>query len=267
VSARHVAVVTGAGQGIGAAIAERLAAAGAFVFATGRRLDPCEQLVQRLRKLGHGAEALELDVTRRESLRGAIERISSRSDGNGRPDWLVNNAGIARSAPLPRPGEPDGVYDEHLAVNFHGARRMVEALLPGMRERGFGRIVNVASSAGLRGYAYVSAYCASKHALVGYTRAAALELEGSGVAIAAVCPHYVDSPLVQRSAERIAEKTGRTIAEARALLAAQNPGGRLLAPEEVAEAVLELLQEGRNGAIVELDGSGGGPATASMAPR
>jgi NAD(P)-dependent dehydrogenase (short-subunit alcohol dehydrogenase family) len=257
VSADHVAVVTGAGQGIGAAIAERLAAAGAFVFATGRRREPCELLAQRLRQLGRSAEALELDVADRESLRAAVERILSGKDGPGPPDWLVNNAGIAKSAPLLQPGGTDELHEEHLAVNFHGARRMVEALLPGMRERGFGRIVNVASSAGLRGYPYVSAYCASKHALVGYTRAAALELEGSGVAISAVCPHYVDSPLVERSAERIAARTGRTSAEARALLAAQNPGGRLLAPEEVAEAVLELLEQGRNGAIVELDGSGG----------
>jgi NAD(P)-dependent dehydrogenase (short-subunit alcohol dehydrogenase family) len=179
------------------------------------------------------------------------------SDEIGPPDWLVNNAGIAKSAPLLHPAEVTDLYEEHLAVNFHGARRMLEALLPGMRARGYGRIVNVASSAGLVGYAYVSAYCASKHALVGYTRSAALELAGSGVAVSAVCPHYVDSPMTERSAARIAEKTGRTSEAARALLAAQNPGGRLVTPAEVAEAVLEQLAGEHNGAIVELDGRGG----------
>jgi NAD(P)-dependent dehydrogenase (short-subunit alcohol dehydrogenase family) len=257
VSTRRVAVVTGAGQGIGAAIAERLASAGAFVFVTGRHREPCAALVNRLRERGERAEALTLDVTDRQSIRAALEVVLRRSDEVGPPDWLVNNAGIAKSAPLLHPDDVTDPYEEHLAVNFHGARRMVEGLLPGMRARGYGRIVNVASSAGLVGYAYVSAYCASKHALVGYTRSAALELAGSGVAIGAVCPHYVDSPMTERSAARIAEKTGRTSEAARALLAAQNPGGRLVTPAEVAAAVLELLEGDHNGAIVEVDGSGG----------
>jgi len=252
-----MAVVTGAGQGIGAAVARRLGAAGAHVFVTGRRLAPCEALAAELRAAGHGADALALDVTERESIRAALDAILQRAPELGPPDWLVNNAGIARSAPLLHPADVTDIYEEHLEVNFHGARRLIEALLPGMKERGYGRIVNVASSAGLVGYAYVSAYCASKHALVGYTRAAALELARSGVTINAVCPHYVDSPMTERSVETIAAKTGRSPEDARAALAAQNPGGRLVTPEEVAEAVLELLAGERNGALVELDGSGG----------
>ena len=250
----HVALVTGAGQGIGAAIARRLAAGGAFVFVTGRRLEPCEALATELRASGQGAEAVRLDVTDRESIRAALGQVLRRADELGAPDWLVNNAGIAKSAPLIDPAAVTDLYEEHLEVNFHGARRLIEALLPGMRERGYGRIVNVASSAGLVGYAYVSAYCASKHALIGYTRAAALELAKSGVTMSAVCPHYVDSPMTDRSVARIVQKTGRTPEEARTALAAQNPGGRLVTVEEVAAAVERLLEGDEGGAIVELDG-------------
>ncbi len=251
----HVAVVTGAGQGIGAAIARRLAAAGAHVFLTGRRAEPLEQLAAELTALGLGADAVRLDVTERESVRAALATILQRAEAIGPVDWLVNNAGMAKSAPLLAPAQVTDLYEEHLEVNFHGARRMIEALLPGMRAAGYGRIVNVASSAGLVGYPYVSAYCASKHALVGYTRAAALELAGTGVAISAVCPHYVDSPMTDRSVERIVEKTGRTPEQARSALAAQNPGGRLVTVDEVAAKVLELLEGSQTGAIVELDGA------------
>jgi NAD(P)-dependent dehydrogenase (short-subunit alcohol dehydrogenase family) len=252
---RHVAVVTGAGQGIGAAIARRLAAGGAHVFVTGRRLEPCEALAAELQAAKLRAQAVRLDVTDRGSIRTALEEILRRGAKLGPPDWLINNAGLARSAPLLDPAAMTDTYEEHLDVNFHGARRMIEALLPAMREHGYGRIVNVASSAGLAGYPYVSAYCASKHALIGYTRAAALELEGSGVTIAAVCPHFVDSPMTDRSVARIVEKTGRAPDDARALLAAQNPGGRLVTPDEVATSVQALLAGDDNGAIVELDGS------------
>ena len=251
---RHVALVTGGGQGIGAAICERLVSGGATVIVTGRVLENCEALAARL---GQRALAVRLDVTDRDSIRAALEQALRCSETVGPIDWLVNNAGMARSAPLLHECEVTDLYVEHMQVNFHGARRMVEALLPGMRERGYGRIVNVASSAGLRGYAYVSAYCASKHALVGYTRSAALELEKTGVTMGAVCPHYVDSPMTDRSAERIAEKTGRSPDEARGILAAQNPGGRLVTPGEVAGAAWELLAGDENGAIVELDGSSG----------
>jgi NAD(P)-dependent dehydrogenase (short-subunit alcohol dehydrogenase family) len=118
-----------------------------------------------------------------------------------------------------------------------------------------GRIVNVASSAGLRGYAYTAAYCASKHALLGYTRAAARELAGSGVSIAAVCPHFVDSPLTEASVQRLVEKTRKSVAEAREFFAKQNPGGRLISTAEVADAIWSLIEADENGTILELDGA------------
>jgi NAD(P)-dependent dehydrogenase (short-subunit alcohol dehydrogenase family) len=250
----HVALVTGGGQGIGEAICQQLAQAEVSVIVTGRDLEKCEAVAGRI---GARATAVRLDVTDREAIRTALERALRFAEGLGPIDWLVNNAGMARSGPLLQTREVTDLYEEHMQVNFHGARRMVEALLPGMRERGYGRIVNIASSAGLYGYAYVSAYCASKHALVGYTRAAALELAQSGVTMSAVCPHYVDSPMTDRSVERIAQKTGRGSGEARELLATQNPGGRLVTPGEVADAAWELLAGDENGAIVELDGSSG----------
>ena len=124
-----------------------------------------------------------------------------------------------------------------------------------MIEAGSGRAVFVASSAALVGYAYVAAYCASKHAILGYARAAAIELEKKGIGIGVVCPWYVDSPMTDASAARIAETTGKSIDEARAILAAQNPGGRLIMVDEVATSVLELLDADQTGRVVELDGS------------
>ena len=223
------ALVTGASRGIGAAIVRELAAAGAEVAVAARTLADCEALADEVRAGGGSAFALELDVSERESVLRAAEQA-------GPVDWLVNNAGIAVSAPLlPKGDEADRDFvEEHLLVNFHGARWMIEALLPGMRERDYGRVVNVASAAALRGWAYVSAYCASKHALLGYTRAAALELAKTNVRFHAVCPHYVDSPMTDHSVRRVMEKTGMTEEAARAFFAEQNPAGRLVTPEEVA---------------------------------
>jgi NAD(P)-dependent dehydrogenase (short-subunit alcohol dehydrogenase family) len=255
----QVVLVTGAGQGIGAAIARRLGTAGALVLAAGRTASKVEAVAGEIEAAGGAAVPLTLDVTDPASVADCVAAGARAAAGTGPIDGLVNNAGMAVSAPLlerERGAGPD-LYERHMAVNFHGARRLVEALLPGMRERGFGRIVNVASSAGLRGYPYVAAYCASKHALVGYGRAAALELDGSGVTLNTVCPHYVDTPMLAASVERIVEKTGKTAAEARALLAAQNPSGRLVAPDDVAELVWRLASGSSNGRVIELDGSAG----------
>jgi len=254
-TAGPIALVTGASRGIGEAIARRLARAGAVVLVTGRDASRCQVVADGVKREGGVAHALQLDVQNPLSVRTALEAAAER--GAGAVEWLVNNAGVAISAPLLASGGVEGdLYERHLAVNFHGARRMVEALLPAMKERGRGRIVNVASSAGLRGYAYVAAYCASKHALVGYSRAAAQELAESGVTLNVVCPHYVDSPMTARAVELVVEKTARSAEEAWRFFAEQNPGGRLVTPEEVAEAVHGLLAGGENGAIVELDGAG-----------
>jgi len=255
--AGHAAFITGAGRGIGAAIARRLAGDGAFVVLGARSLGDCEALAAELRAGGGRAAAVAIDVGSPDSVRAAVARaveLVAREQGQAL-DWLINNAGIAQSAPLVPREDAEALFERHMQVNFHGARRTLEALLPEMKRRGYGRIVNIASSAALLGYRYVSAYCASKHALLGYSRAAALELEGSGVALSVVCPHFVDSPMTDESARRIAQKTGQSEERARELLAAQNPSGVLVRPEQIAEVVLELCFRGENGALVELDGA------------
>ena len=258
---RHAALITGAAGGIGAATAERLARAGAFVLVSGRRREACEALAERIRAGGGSAAAIVLDVGSADSiLRGAGEaRAALEVAGAEAIDWIVNNAGIALSAPFAARGEGgEDLYAEHMRINFHGARMVVEAFLADMHARGYGRIVNVGSSAGLRGYRYAAAYCASKHALIGYTRAAAQELAKSGIAMGAVCPHYVDTPMTERSVRRMVEATGRQEDDVRRFLAEQNPGGRLVTVDEVAEAIVGLLQAKvpDASAIVELDGSG-----------
>ena len=258
-SKRHVALVTGAGRGIGEAIAGKIAREGAAVLVAARSQEACMEVSARLRAEGRTAWPLYLDVGDPESIAQAIEDAFDLASEIGPVDWLVNNAGIAESAPFLAHGRETGVdlYEKHLRVNFHGARRMIEALVPGMIERGYGRVVNVASSAGLRSYAYAAAYGASKHALVGYSQAVAQELRKTPVTMNVVCPHYVDSPMTKESIARIVEKTGKSEAETRKFLAAQNPGGTLVGVDEVAQAVWELLSSERNAAVVELVGGKG----------
>ena len=253
-----VALVTGASRGIGAAVARRLARDGAPVLVAARGLEACEELAGEIQRAGGRAAGLALDVADATSRAAGLERaheLARELVGEPRVDWLVNNAGFARSATIERSiTEELDEFEAHLAVNFHGAVRLVHGLLGGWKERGSGRVVNVASSAGLVGYAYVSAYCASKHALVGFTRAAAKELEAAGVRLHAVCPHYVDTPMLQASIDTMRARTGKHEAELRSFVESQNPGGRLLTPEEVADAVADLFAEARTGVILELDG-------------
>ena len=246
---QRVALVTGASRGIGAAIARKLASSGASVVLAARTLADSERVAHEIRAAGGVAGAIELDVADPASIASCTRAATERF---GAIDWLVNNAGIAVSAPLLG---GDELYERHMRVNFHGARRMIEALLPAMKTRGYGRIVNIASSAALHGARYIAAYAASKHALLGYTRCAALELEGSGVAITALCPHYVDSPMTDEAVRRVTKKTGVSEAESRAWFATQNPGGRLITLDEVAASAVDLLEHGVNGAIRELDGA------------
>jgi len=246
-------LITGGGGGIGAAVVRRAAEAGWLALVAGRDRARLDAVVSEVRSRGGAASAIEIDVSDPASIRKACDEAQRASADLGSISALVNCAGIAISAPL-FSGDAD-LFERHLAVNFHGARRLVEALAPRMREKKYGRIVHVASSAGLRGYAYTAAYCASKHALVGYTRAAALELAGSGVSIAAVCPHYVDSPLTDGAVERMVAKTKKSASDVRAFLAKQNPGGRLISSAEVADAVWSLIESEENGTILELDGA------------
>jgi len=253
-STSHVACVTGAGGGIGSAIALRLARGGAALILAGRSQEKTSALAKAIRAEGGKAWPVYLDVSDPETFGEALALVRE----HGPLDWLVNNAGIAISAPFLRHGREGGedLYEKLLATNFHGARRMIEALVPAMIERKQGRIVNIGSSAALQGYAYAAAYAASKHALLGYGRAAALELARTGVTLNTICPHYVDSPMTDGSVQRIVLKTGKSEAETRAFLAAQNPSGRFVTPDEVAELVHELCASNRNGAVIELCGGG-----------
>ncbi len=216
------ALVTGGAKGIGRAIADRLAASGATVAIIGRD-------GAALAASGH-PHAMA-DVTDEGAFCAAIERL-------GPFDILVNNAGAAVSAPFKRHTRAD--WDSMLAVNLTACFTAIQAVLPGMVERGWGRIISVASTAGLKGYPYTAAYCAAKHGLVGLTRALAVETACTGVTVNAVCPGFTDTAMADRAAATISGKTGQSAADARAALARTNPQGRLIHPDEVAAAVLYL---------------------------
>lgn len=223
-----LAVVTGASRGIGLAIARTLQAHGARVTLMARDAAALEAAAA---ELGGGAAWQVLDVTDPHSVAEAFARAGS-------VDILVNNAGQAASSPFMRTDAE--LWQRMLDVNLTGAYHCVQAALPAMLEAGWGRIVNVASTAGLTGYRYVAAYCAAKHGLVGLTRALALELAAKGVTVNAVCPGYTETDIVHEAVANIVRKTGRSAQEARAGLAAANPQGRLVRPEEVAHAVAML---------------------------
>jgi NAD(P)-dependent dehydrogenase (short-subunit alcohol dehydrogenase family) len=236
-ASRH-AVVTGGGRGIGAAIAAALARAGATLSVLGRDRARLDAQVAALGGADR-AQAIEVDVTDEASVRAAFAGVRERF---GRIDVLVNNAGQAGSAPLAKTDL--ALWQRMLAVNLTGTFLCTREALPEMTRRGSGRIVNVASTAGLLGYAYVSAYCAAKHGVIGLTRATAMETAKTGVTVNAVCPGYTETDIVQEAVANIVAKTGKSAEEARAALVARNPQGRMVQPEEVANAVLWLCLPG-----------------------
>jgi NAD(P)-dependent dehydrogenase (short-subunit alcohol dehydrogenase family) len=231
------ALVTGGGTGIGAATALALAQAGARVSLAGRRMD-CLRSVAR--ELGPSAGvAVSIDVTDEADVGAGIEAITAQA---GHIDVLVNNAGQASSAPFDKT-TPD-LWSAMLAVNLTGAYLVTRAVLTAMMARGSGRVINIASTAGLTGYPYVSAYVAAKHGLIGLTRAIALEVARSGITVNAVCPGFTNTALLADAISTIAAKTGRSKDAAEEELARRNPMGRFVSPEEVANAVVWLASPG-----------------------
>ena len=228
---RH-ALVTGGGQGIGAAIARLLVAHGANVTVLGRKLETVQALAAEHPERLHAVSA---DVSDPEQVQAAFADARQRF---GPISILVNNAGQASSAPFLKTDA--ALWNQMLAVNLTGTLLCTQAAVPDMLSAGWGRVVNIASTAGLTGYAYVAAYCAAKHGVVGLTRALALEFAKKGLTVNAVCPGYTETEIVRSSIANVVAKTGRTEAQARAEFTQGNPQGRLVQAEEVADTVAWL---------------------------
>jgi NAD(P)-dependent dehydrogenase (short-subunit alcohol dehydrogenase family) len=249
-----LAVVTGGSSGIGKAVAARLLAAGHRVIITGRRKQALEETVAALVPgTGDGGggmvEALAFDITDEAAVNAALADLAV--------DILVNSAGYGTSAPLERTSLDD--WSAMLAVHATGPFLCTRAVLGGMKERNFGRIVTVSSVAGLIGARYIAPYVAGKHASIGLMRATAAEVAGTSVTANAVCPGYVDTPMTDTSVASIAATTGRGEDAARSYLAKTSPLGRLITADEVAAAVAYLASEEAaavNGQTLVLDGGG-----------
>lgn len=247
--ARH-ALVTGGGSGIGLAIALALAGDGHRVTIMGRSADRLAAAAS-----DHPAAQLRVaaaDVTDPQAVEAAVAQAADKSGPVG---ILVNNAGGADTAPFGKTSM--SAWQKAINLNLFGTVHCIQAVLPAMQEAGWGRIVNVGSTAGLKGYSYVSAYVAAKHAVVGLTRALALEVARSGITVNAICPGYADTELIASSIETIMQKTGRSHEEVLAGFTRTNPQGRLVAPAEVAAAAVWLssdLAAAVNGIALPIDG-------------
>ena len=237
------ALVTGGGRGIGAACARELAAAGAHVVVCGRGGADLAAVAHAI-----GGESFVVDLLDRAATDAALAKL-------GAVDILVNNAGAAESAALDK--TTDQMWDRIVELDATSPFRVVRALVPAMIKAGWGRVINIASNAGVSGYGYTAAYCAAKHAMVGFTRALAIDLARTGVTINALCPGWVETALADEAIARIAEKTGRSRDEAKKTLEQMSPQRRMIQPAEVAHAAVMLCADaarGIHGQTLVIDG-------------
>ncbi|OZI77448.1 SDR family NAD(P)-dependent oxidoreductase [Bordetella genomosp. 12] len=248
---RH-ALVTGGARGIGLACVRALAARGAAVTLLGRNAQTLQEVSRQLAAEGLAVAAVAADIARPEDVAVAFAQARA---AHGPIQILVNNAGQAVSERFERTSAD--VWEQMLQVNLSGTFHCTQAALPDMLQGGWGRVINVASTAGLIGYGYVTAYCAAKHGVVGLTRALAQEVARKGVTVNAVCPGYTETDIVREAVGNIMKKTGMDEAAARARLAERNPQGRLVSADEVAATVAWLALPASasvNGQAIAVDG-------------
>ena len=250
----RLAFITGGGRGIGRAIAMAFASEGAAVGIAARTMKQVSAVAKEISE-GIGIEALPLqcDVSQRESVNEAFDKFRLHF-GRG-PDIVVNNAGVAKSEVFVKTDEP--FWELHLNTNLGGTYRCTHAALPEMIERGWGRIINVASIAAKTGAPYISAYAASKHAVLGLTRSLAVEVARQGITVNAICPGYVDTDMTSQGIENIVAKTGKSAEDALHMLEAMSPQNRIITAEEVAAVALLLASEdgrGITGQAINVDG-------------
>ena len=252
--ANRLAFITGGGRGIGRAIAMAFAREGASVAVAARTLKQVKAVAKEVsREFGIDCLPLRLDLRQKEGVSEPFDAFRSHF-GRG-PDIVVNNAGVAKSEVFIKTDEQ--FWELHLNTNLGGTFRCTHAALPEMIERGWGRIINIASIAGKTGAPYISAYAASKHGVLGLTRSLALEVAAQGITVNAICPGYVDTDMTTEGVENIVAKTGKSAKQALKMLEAMSPQNRLITSEEVAAlAVLLASEEGRgiNGQAINVDG-------------
>lgn len=244
---KHV-VISGGGTGVGSAIARTFAESGAKVTITGRTAAPLQALAAQL----PNTIAVCSDVTDRDSIDAML---TAARDQHGPVHIAIANAGAVQSQPFGKISAQQ--WQQSLAVNVTGTFNLFQATLLEMQASGWGRLIAIASTAGIKGYPYVADYCASKHAVLGLVRALALECAATGVSVNALCPGFIETPMLARSIENIMQKTAMDQQQARAVLLKDNPMGRFIAPSEVADSALFLCTSGAgaiNGQAIAING-------------